>query len=75
MQAKYPRIDVLANNAGGVSSAGSRQVTIDGHERAFQVNYLAPFLLTTLVLDRLIESQATVISTSTSVASARARRA
>ena len=66
LQAKYPRIDVLASNAGGVSSARSRQVTIDGHERAFQVNYLAPFLLTTLLLDRLIESKATVISTSSS---------
>jgi NAD(P)-dependent dehydrogenase (short-subunit alcohol dehydrogenase family) len=28
------------------------------------VNYLAPFLLTTLLLDRLTESNATVISTS-----------
>ena len=64
LQAKYPRIDVLANNAGGVPSARSRQITSDGHERAFQVNYLAPFLLTTLLLDRLTESRATVISTS-----------
>jgi NAD(P)-dependent dehydrogenase (short-subunit alcohol dehydrogenase family) len=66
LQAKYPRIDVLANNAGGVSAARSRQVTVDGHERTFQVNYLAPFLLTTLLLDRLTESRATVISTSSS---------
>jgi NAD(P)-dependent dehydrogenase (short-subunit alcohol dehydrogenase family) len=64
LQAKYPRIDVLANNAGGVSAARSRQVTIDGHERTFQVNYLAPFLLTTRLLDTLTESRATVISTS-----------
>ena len=64
LQAKYPQIDVLANNAGGVSSARSRQVTVDGHERTFQVNYLAPFLLTTLLLDTLTESGATVISTS-----------
>lgn len=64
LQAKYPRIDVLANNAGGVSAAKSWQVTVDGHERTFQVNYLAPFLLTRLLLDRLIESKATVISTS-----------
>lgn len=63
-QAKYPRIDVLANNAGGVPSARSRQVTVDGHEVAFQVNYLAAFLLTTLLMDRLTESKATVISTS-----------
>jgi NAD(P)-dependent dehydrogenase (short-subunit alcohol dehydrogenase family) len=66
LQAKYPRIDVLVNNAGGVPSAKSRQVTVDGHEMAFQVNYLAPFLLTTLLLDRLTESKATVISTSSS---------
>jgi NAD(P)-dependent dehydrogenase (short-subunit alcohol dehydrogenase family) len=33
---------------------------------AFQVNYLAPFLLTNLLLDRLTESKATVISTSSS---------
>ena len=64
LRAKYPRIDVLANNAGGVSSAKSRQVTVDGHERTFQVNYLAPFLLTNLLLERLTESRATVISTS-----------
>jgi NAD(P)-dependent dehydrogenase (short-subunit alcohol dehydrogenase family) len=64
LRAEYPRIDVLANNAGGVSSAGSRQLTVDGHERTFQVNYLAPFLLTRLLLDRLTESGATVISTS-----------
>ena len=62
--ARYPRIDVLANNAGGVSAAKVRQVTVDGHERTFQVNYLAPFLLTNLLLDRLIESKASVISTS-----------
>ena len=48
---RYPRIDVLANNAGGIFS---RQVlTADGHELTFQVNYLAPFLLTMLLLDRL----------------------
>ncbi|HUN38332.1 MAG TPA: SDR family NAD(P)-dependent oxidoreductase [Trebonia sp.] len=64
LQAKYPRIDVLANNAGGVPPARTRQVTVDGHEIAFQVNYLAPFLLTNLLLDRLTESRATVISTS-----------
>ena len=61
--AKYPRIDVLANNAGGVSG-GKRRMTVDGHELTFQVNYLASFLLTKLLLGGLIESQATVINTS-----------
>lgn len=59
---RYPRIDVLVNNAGGIM--GARQVTGDGHERTFQVNHLAPFLLTTLLLDRLMESRASVIATS-----------
>ena len=58
---KYPRIDVLANNAGGIM--GDRTVTGDGHEMTFQVNHLAPFLLTTLLMDRLVESRATVINT------------
>jgi NAD(P)-dependent dehydrogenase (short-subunit alcohol dehydrogenase family) len=60
--AAYPRIDVLANNAGGMM--GAREVTVDGHEKTFQVNHLAPFLLTTLLMDRLLESRATVINTS-----------
>ncbi|GLP73946.1 short-chain dehydrogenase [Mycobacterium antarcticum] len=59
---RYPRIDVLANNAGGI--AKERQVTVDGHEKVFQVNHLAPFLLTTLLLERLVESRASVLNTS-----------
>lgn len=59
---RYPRIDVLANNAGGIM--GNREVTVDGHEKTFQVNHLAPFLLTTLLLDRLVGSHASVINTS-----------
>ena len=60
----YPRIDVLANNAGAIF--GDRAKTIDGHEKTFQVNYLAPFLLTSLLLDKLIGSRAAVIQTSSS---------
>ena len=59
---KYPRIDVLANNAGGIM--GSRETTVDGHEKTFQVNHLAPFLLTTLLIDQLVAARATVINTS-----------
>lgn len=65
---QYPRIDVLANNAGGIM--GERQVTKDGFERTFQVNHLAPFLLTQLLLDRLIESKALVIQTASNAANA-----
>ncbi len=60
---RYPRIDVLANNAGAIFGK-ERQVTADGHEMTFQVNYLAPFLLTRLLTNRLIESRGTVINTS-----------
>ncbi|MEB7504054.1 SDR family NAD(P)-dependent oxidoreductase [Arthrobacter koreensis] len=60
---RYPRIDVLANNAGAIFGK-ERQVTADGHEMTFQVNYLAPFLLTRLLTNRLLESRGTVINTS-----------
>lgn len=57
------RIDVLVNNAGGVFGP-DRIETQDGHEITFQVDYLAPFLLTNLLLDRLVEARGGVISTS-----------
>jgi NAD(P)-dependent dehydrogenase (short-subunit alcohol dehydrogenase family) len=60
--AKYPRIDVLANNVGGVIA--TRQLTEDGHEKTFQVNHLGGFLLTLLLRERLEASGATVIDTS-----------
>jgi NAD(P)-dependent dehydrogenase (short-subunit alcohol dehydrogenase family) len=47
----YPRLDVLVNNVGGFWA--TRHVTVDGLEHTFAVNYLAAFLLTSLVLDRL----------------------
>jgi NAD(P)-dependent dehydrogenase (short-subunit alcohol dehydrogenase family) len=62
LRADLPRIDVLANNAGGVM--GDRRLTVDGNERTVQVNHLAPFLLTNLLLDTLTASRATVIATS-----------
>jgi retinol dehydrogenase 14 len=52
--AALPQIDVLVNNAGGYWN--TRHITADGLERTFAVNYLAPFLLTALVLDRLRHS-------------------
>jgi NAD(P)-dependent dehydrogenase (short-subunit alcohol dehydrogenase family) len=43
-------LDVLVNNAGLISE--ERIVTGDGIELTFQVNHLAPFLLTTRLLER-----------------------
>jgi NAD(P)-dependent dehydrogenase (short-subunit alcohol dehydrogenase family) len=48
---RYPQLHVLINNAG--VAPVKRQVTKDGMEMAFAVNYLAPFLLTNLLLDPL----------------------
>jgi NAD(P)-dependent dehydrogenase (short-subunit alcohol dehydrogenase family) len=62
LNADLSRIDVLANNAGGIM--GSRILTVDGNELTFQVNHLAPFLLTNLLLEKLKASKATVIATS-----------
>ncbi len=56
------RIDVLANNAGGIFAGPS--MTGDGFEKTFQVNHLAPVLLTNLLFDRLVESRAALTNTS-----------
>src|SRR5690242_17703894 len=47
----YPKIDVLANNAGGM--VGKYRRTQDGYEATIQGNHLAPFLLTHLLRERL----------------------
>lgn len=62
LRENYPRIDVLANNAGGIM--GQRALTVDGHEKTFQINHLAHFLLTTELMDVLTASHATIINTS-----------
>jgi NAD(P)-dependent dehydrogenase (short-subunit alcohol dehydrogenase family) len=57
--AEHDRLDVLVNNAGiGTAWRGrsEREVSEDGHELRFAVNYLAPFLLTRLLLPLLVRS-------------------
>ncbi len=51
---RYQRLQVLVNNAGTYFT--KRHVTVDGLETIFVVNYLAPFLLTNLLLDTLESS-------------------
>lgn len=55
------RIVALANNAGGIM--GERRLTADGFESTFQVNHLAPFLLTSLLLPKLLSEGAKVVQT------------
>ena len=49
------RLDVLVNNA-GIGFGGGREESADGYELRFAVNYLAGFLLASLLRDRLAAS-------------------
>ena len=50
-KAKYQKLHVLINNAG--AAFGKRQVTSEGFEKTFALNYLNGFLLTSLLLETL----------------------
>ena len=56
---RYTQLHVLVNNAGAINA--ERKVTTDGLEATFATNYLAPFLLTLLLLDVLKASTPTRI--------------
>jgi NAD(P)-dependent dehydrogenase (short-subunit alcohol dehydrogenase family) len=59
LAAEEQRLDVLVNNAGigtTLPGDGARQVSADGYELRFQVNYLAHYLLTRLLLPVLARS-------------------
>ncbi|OPX71687.1 MAG: short chain dehydrogenase [Methanoregulaceae archaeon PtaB.Bin108] len=51
ISSRYPRLDVLINNAGTFEKL--RSTTPDGIETTFAVNYLGPFLLTSRLLPLL----------------------
>ncbi|HSI76081.1 MAG TPA: SDR family oxidoreductase [Lunatimonas sp.] len=54
INAEYPKLDVLINNAGSWFS--EVELTEDGIERQWAINHLAPFLLTHLLLPLLVKS-------------------
>ncbi|MHA1227418.1 MAG: SDR family oxidoreductase [Candidatus Hodarchaeales archaeon] len=51
----YPEVDILINNAGTFQA--KRRESKNGLELTFAVNYLGPFLLTNLLLPKLIENK------------------
>jgi NAD(P)-dependent dehydrogenase (short-subunit alcohol dehydrogenase family) len=59
---RFPRIDVLADNAG--ASFARRALTVDGHEQTLQVDHLAPYLLTRLLEEPLRAAGGRVVTTS-----------
>ena len=59
------KLDVLLNNAGGTFAPSKR--THDGHEPNFQVNHLAPFLLTNLLHDRLAAAGSSLVVNTSSI--------
>lgn len=59
---RCPKIDILINNAGALYE--KHELTEEGHEMTWAVNYLAPFLLTSLLLEKLKEcGNARIITT------------
>ncbi len=64
-EAKYPRLDLLVNNAGVWPR--TRRKTPDGFETTFAVNHLGPFLLTNALrplLERSAPSRVVVLTSS-----------
>ena len=62
LKAKLFAINVLINNAGGIFP--ERELTKDGFETTFQVNYLGHFLLTTCLMPLLEKGHARIINVS-----------
>jgi NAD(P)-dependent dehydrogenase (short-subunit alcohol dehydrogenase family) len=52
IRSRYDRVDTLVNNAG--SAFAERRLSVDGIERTWATNHLAPFLLTELLLPLLV---------------------
>jgi NAD(P)-dependent dehydrogenase (short-subunit alcohol dehydrogenase family) len=57
---EYDRLDVLVNGAG--TFRRERTLSPDGIEETLAVNYLAPYLLTRLLADRLVESGGRILN-------------
>src|SRR5664279_518511 len=58
-------LDLLMNNAGGTFSPSKK--THDGHEPNFQINHLAPFLLTNLLRPQLAAAGTSLVVNTSSI--------
>jgi NAD(P)-dependent dehydrogenase (short-subunit alcohol dehydrogenase family) len=58
-------LDLLMNNAGGTFALSKK--THDGHEPNFQINHLAPFLLTNLLRPKLAAAGSSLVVNTSSV--------
>jgi len=61
-RSRYSTLSVLINNAGILASR--RQLTKDGYELNFGVNYLGHFLLTNLLMDLIIPAKGRIVTLS-----------
>ena len=66
INSRVEHLDVLVHNAGVYMK--TRVLTTDGFETTFQVNHLAPFLLTELLKDKLLKAPSARIVVVSSVA-------
>jgi NAD(P)-dependent dehydrogenase (short-subunit alcohol dehydrogenase family) len=64
----YERLDILVNNAGFGSTPDERLLSEDGHEFRFHVNYLSHFLLTRMLMPRLLDGDGSRIVNVSSLA-------
>ncbi|CAK1543596.1 unnamed protein product [Leptosia nina] len=55
----FDRLDILVNNAGCLIE--DKRLSKDGIDLMMQVNYLGPFLLTNLLLEKLIKAQSRIV--------------
>jgi NAD(P)-dependent dehydrogenase (short-subunit alcohol dehydrogenase family) len=63
---ELPGLDLLVNNA-AIFGPERRTYTENGHEMTFQVNYLAPYMLTTALTDHIAKVQGRVLNVSSAL--------
>ncbi len=63
LTATLPALDALVNNA-AMAAPERRTYSEDGHEVTFQVNYLAPYLLTEKLLPRIASAHGRIVNVS-----------